>query len=59
MEVAQQTRFETTQGEARSHDVAILLGYSIFAILLLIAIYLNSTSPGAALGDFAAMTVFP
>jgi hypothetical protein len=59
MEITQQTRFETTQREVRSHDISILLGYSAFAILLLIAIYSGAMSSGTAPGDFAWMTVFP
>jgi hypothetical protein len=59
MEIAQQTRFETAQREVRNRDFAILLGYSAFAILLLIGIYWGSMSAGTASGDFASMTVFP
>jgi len=59
MGVAQQTRLETTQREARNHDAMILVGYSVFAILLIIGLYLGSMSPGTAPGDFALMTVFP
>ena len=59
MAIAQQTRFETTRHEVRSHDVTILLGYSVFAFLLLIGIYWDSMSSGLAPGDLASMTVFP
>jgi hypothetical protein len=59
MEIAEQTRFDTTQREVKNNDAAILLGYSSFAIVLLIAIYFGSMSSGTAPGDFAAMTVFP
>jgi hypothetical protein len=59
MGIAQQTRFESTQREARNHDKAILLGYSVFAILLIIGLYLGSMSPGTAPSDFASMIVFP
>jgi hypothetical protein len=59
MEIAQQTRFQTTQPVVRSYDVTILLGYSFFAIVLLIAIYFGSMSSGMAPGDLASMTVFP
>ena len=59
MGIAQQTRFETTQREVRNHDKMILLGYSVFAILLIIGIYLGSMSPGTAPGDIASMNVFP
>jgi hypothetical protein len=57
MEIAQQTRHAAEH--ARSHDVTIMLGSATLAIVLLIALYLESTFPGAAAGDFATMTVFP
>jgi hypothetical protein len=59
MEIAQQVRLETTERGIRTHDVTILLGYSLFAIVLLLGIYFGSMSSGTALGDFASMTVFP
>jgi hypothetical protein len=59
MQIAQQTRFETTRREVRSYDVTILLGYSVFAILLLVGIYWHSMSSGLAPGDLASMTVYP
>jgi len=59
MEIAQQSRFETTRREVRSYDLTIMLGYSGLAILLLIAIYWAAMSSGAAPGDFASMTVYP
>lgn len=48
MEIARKTRFETAQREARSHDVTILLGYSVFAILLLIGVYWGLIAAGIA-----------
>jgi hypothetical protein len=57
MEIAGQTRI-TAQNEVKNHDAMILLGYSIFASVLLIAIYLGSMSSGIAPGDLASMTVF-
>ena len=59
MEIAQQTRFETTQRKVRSHDVKILLGYTVFAILLLIGIYWGSLAPALTPDDLASMTAFP
>jgi hypothetical protein len=59
MEIAQQSRFATTKREVRSHDTAILLGYSVLAIAFLIAMFFASMSPGTAPVDFATMTVFP
>lgn len=58
MEIAQQPKF-TIQREVRSHDVTILIGCSIAAIVFLIALYLASMSSGTAPGDFASMAVFP
>ncbi len=59
MEIVQRTRFKTAQREVGSHDLAIVLGYVAFAVVLMIAIYLGSLSSGTAPGDFATMTVFP
>lgn len=59
MAIAEHARLETTQHITRSHDTAIILGYSIFAIMLLIVIYWASVSSGTVPGDFASMTVFP
>jgi hypothetical protein len=59
MEIAQQSRFATAKPEVRSRDTAIILGYSILAILFLVAMYFASTSSGTAPADFATMTVFP
>jgi hypothetical protein len=59
MEIAEQTRFNIAQRPVKGHDATVLLGYSIFAIVLLIAIYFGSMSSGTAPGDFASMIVFP
>ena len=59
MEIAEQSRFETIKAKSEGHDATILLGYSIFAIVLLIAIYFGSMSSGIAPGDLASMAVFP
>jgi hypothetical protein len=59
MEIAEQTRFEITQRQVKNHDAMILLGYSISAIVLLIAIYFGSMSSGTAPSDLASMIVFP
>jgi hypothetical protein len=59
MALAQQVRLTATKSDERSHDTAILLGYSIFAIVALIAIYLAAGGPGTEVADFANMTVFP
>jgi hypothetical protein len=59
MEIAEQSRFEATQREARSYDAAIMFAYGLLTIMLLIGIYLDSVSSGTASGDFASMIVFP
>jgi hypothetical protein len=59
MALAQQIRLPAAKSSERSHDVAILLGYSIFAIAMVIAIYLASGGPGMDAAAFANMTVFP
>ena len=59
MPLAQQVRLTAARSDERSHDTAILLGYSIFAIVLVIAIYLASGSPGTEAADLVNMTVFP
>jgi hypothetical protein len=59
MEIAKHRRFKTVKGEVRHRDATIFLGYSIVAIVLLIAIYFDSMSSGIAPGDLASMTVFP
>jgi hypothetical protein len=56
MEMAEQF---TAQREVKNDDAMISVGYAIFAIVLLIAIYFGSMSSGTAPGDFASMTVFP
>jgi hypothetical protein len=59
MEIVQQSRFATAKPQTRSHDATILLGYSIAAIVFLVAMYFASTSSGTAPSDFATMIVFP
>ena len=58
MEIAGQTRFDIAQRQVKNRDATILLGYSIFASVLLIAIYFGSMWAGIAPGDLASMTVF-
>jgi hypothetical protein len=59
MEIAQQSRFAAAKPNARNSDTTIILGYSILAIVFLIAMYFASMSSGTAPGDFATMIVFP
>ena len=59
MEIVQKARLHTIQREGTRHDTAITLSYVTFAIVLMIAIYLDTSSSGTAIGDLATMTVFP
>jgi hypothetical protein len=59
MGIAQQTSFQITKSEVRSRDITILLGYVVFAIVLLLVIYFDSMSSGTAHGDLTSTTVFP
>jgi len=59
MALAQQVRLTATKGGERNHDMAIVLGYSIFAIVMVIAICLASGGPGTDVADFATMSAFP
>jgi hypothetical protein len=59
MEIVQRAKLQTVQRESKDHDLAIVLGYVAFAIVLMIAIYLGGLSSGTAAGDLATMTVFP
>jgi hypothetical protein len=59
MGIAQQTILRPAQGEGRSYDVTIMLGYAAFAIVLLFAIYFDSMSSGIAPDELASITVFP
>jgi hypothetical protein len=59
MEIAEQTRFDVAERRVENHDAIVLLGYSMFAIVLLIAIYFGSMSSGTAAADLASMIVFP
>ncbi len=59
MELAQKVRIASTKADGPSRDMSIILGYSVLALVMLIAIYLAGGEPGTAPGDFATMTVFP
>jgi hypothetical protein len=59
MALAQQVRLTATKSDERNHDMTILLGYSVFAIVMVIAIYLASGGPGTDVADFASMSAFP
>ena len=58
MELAQQVRLTAAKGGERSHDMTILLGYSVLAIVMMIAICLASGGPGTDV-DFTSLIAFP
>jgi hypothetical protein len=59
MQIAEQTRLETTRREVGNIDATIIIGYAVAAIMLTIGIYLGSMSPGTVPGDIASMIVLP
>lgn len=59
MTVAQPARIEAPEGEAGRLDVTPSLGYTGFAILLLMAIYFGAWCCGTCPRDLAVMTVWP
>jgi hypothetical protein len=59
MELAQQIRHGVAKTEVRSREMSIILGYSILAVLMLMAMVLAFGGPGVLPEDLASMTVFP
>jgi hypothetical protein len=59
MGLAQQVQLAPTESKVRSRDVSIMLGYAVFAIVILIAIGLAARQAGTSPVDLAAITVFP
>lgn len=57
MALAQQ--IASAKVDVRSRDMTIILGYSIFALVMLLAIYLAGSGPGTEAADFANMVAFP
>ena len=39
--------------------MSIIIGYAVFALVLLVALYLAGGEPGTSAADLANMTVFP
>jgi hypothetical protein len=52
-------RIASAKVDVRSRDMTIILGYSIFALVMLLAIYLATSGPGTEAADFANMVAFP
>ena len=59
MELAQQVAHRVVKRGERNHEMTIILGYSILAVLMLMAIVLAFGGPGVSPEDLASMTVFP
>jgi hypothetical protein len=57
MALAQQ--IASARADVRSRDMTIILGYSIVALVMLLAIYLAGSGPGTEAADFANMVAFP
>jgi hypothetical protein len=57
MALAQQ--IASAKVDVRSRDMTIILGYSIVALVMLLAIYLAASGPGTESVDFANMVAFP
>ena len=57
MAIAEQNHFATEK--VRNHDASIILGYLIWSIIFLVALYSASMVPGTAPGDFASMVALP
>ena len=59
MELVQHVRHGIAKNEARSHDMSIILGYSLLTILLLTVIVVAFGGAGTSIEDLASMTTFP
>ena len=59
MELAQQVAHQVVKHGERNHEMTIILGYSILAVAMLMAIVLAFGGPGVSPEDLASMTVFP
>ena len=59
MELVQQVRHGIAKTEVRSHEMAIILGYSLVATLLLMVIVLAFGGTGMSPEDLASRTMFP
>ena len=57
MALAQQVA--SAKVDVPSRDMTIILGYSIFALIMLLAIYLAASGPRTEAADFANMVAFP
>ena len=59
MELVQQVRHGAAKTETRSHELTIILGYSLVAALLLMIIVLAFGGTGVSAEDLAFRAMFP
>ena len=59
MAFAQQVGIASAKPDVRGGGTRIILGCSILALVMLLAIYLAAAGPGTASADFANMVAFP
>jgi hypothetical protein len=59
MALANRIQIAPTKADVPHRDMSIILGFSVLAVVMLIALYLAGGEPGTAPGDLANMAVFP
>ena len=59
MELVQQVRHGVAKNEARSHELTIILGYSLVAALLLMVVVLAFGGAAVSAEDLASRAMFP
>jgi len=59
MALVEPARFDAAQGDIGDHAITPSLGYTGFAMLLLITIYFGALSCGTSPADLSAMTAWP
>jgi hypothetical protein len=59
MDLARRVQLNASKSDASSHDITIVLGYAVLAIVMLLAIYFAAGSSGTAPADFTSMVAFP
>jgi hypothetical protein len=57
--MAQAQQVASAKVDVPSRDMTIILGYSIVALVILLAIYFAASGPGTEAVDFANMVAFP
>jgi hypothetical protein len=59
MEIVRRARSRMVRHGGTNRDATIMLGYVVFAIVIMILVYLDALSPGVEAGDVATMAVLP